>query len=71
MELIDEAQARTMMAMFQMTDIEIKGKKAKMNDKVLLRPDVPVTPASRASALYRQESLAWRRGRRIPDSSDL
>ena len=33
MELIDEAQARTMMATFQMTDIEIKGKKAKMNYK--------------------------------------
>ena len=33
MELIDEAQARTMMATFQMTDIEVKGKKAKMNYK--------------------------------------
>ena len=33
MEPIDEAQARTMIAAFQMTDIEIKGKKAKMNYK--------------------------------------
>ena len=32
-EPIDEAQAKTMIATFQMTDIEIKGKKAKMNYK--------------------------------------
>ena len=33
MEPIDEAQAKTLIAAFQKTDIEIKGKKAKMNYK--------------------------------------
>ena len=32
-EVIDEAQAKAMIGVFQQTDIEIKGKKAKMNYK--------------------------------------